>query len=130
MRVHKSSLIERLLYPYVRRIVAAYDDARRLTWKQCPSCKTPLVEQQANFCHICGTCLVPQLPAPQPVELQPISVLPVVQTMQEPAVVTDALYRLNLRPMNAFNEARRNGAGVKTAMTEAINLEKMRKNSK
>lgn len=134
MRVHKGSLIERLLYPYVRRIITAYDDARRLTWKHCPACKTPLVEGQANFCHICGTCLVPQLPAPKPVPIaeQSIAVAPVALPLAayEPAIMTDAVYNLNQRPLQTFIAARQQQKGIHTAMTEAIAVEKLRKQRK
>ena len=127
MRVHTSSLIERWLEPYMRRFLARHEQAQRWTTKHCYACSSPVSFDGAAYCAFCGVSLtVPRIEAAKPVEALPVSAaapLPV-----EMSATTDALYRLNLRPMNAFNEMRRNGAGVKTAMTEAINLEKLRKN--
>ena len=128
MSVHKQSWLERLLYPYFQRFIVAHEQSQRWTKHHCPSCNAPIVFDGAAYCAMCGVSLLLQIEAPKPpVVAVPV---PIVAPIADFSPATDGLYRLNMRPMDTFNEARRNGAGVKTAMTEAINIEKLRKKSK
>ncbi len=122
MSAHKQSLLERLLYPYFRRFLATHEQAQYWTKKRCPHCATPVIFEQANFCHICSASLIPPVPA-LPVAPEPVAV-------PDRSPVTDGLYKLNMRPMDTYNAKLRQGTGVHTAITEAINIEKLRKNSK
>lgn len=127
MSAYKPSFLERLLYPYFRRFLEAHEQSTRWTTRRCPACATPVVYEQANFCHICSASLIPPVPAsvaPSPVAPEPVPALMPVDL----SPVTDSLYKLNTRPLDTFNQARSNGAGIHTAMTQAIDLQKLRKN--
>jgi hypothetical protein len=130
--------IERLLYPYFYRFIQAHEQSERWTTKRCPACNTPVVMEQANFCHICSASLIPPVPMPDMPTLPVGAVAPLSLTMPvepvtslvEPSPTTDALYRLNQRPLQTFNTVRSQGRSIHTAMSAAIDLQKLRKDGK
>lgn len=117
------------------------------TAKHCPICAAPAGSPDAKFCMQCGMTLIapseiemhPFAPAQMPYEqligydgpartTHPTVKLTIVEP--EPEYTTDPLYRLNQRPLQTFIEARNQGHGVHTAMTQAVNLRKLRKPDK
>jgi hypothetical protein len=131
MSVRKQSWIEVLLYPYFHRFIVAYEQSKRWT-----VCNTPVVMEQANFCHICSASLIPPVPMPDMPTLPTLFVAPIAVPVEPvtspvlPLPTTDALYRLNQRPLQTFNTVRQQGRSIHTAMSAAIDLQKLKKDGK
>lgn len=123
MHAHQS-FIDRLLYPYVRRCIETYEQAHDWTSKHCPACHSPIAFDGALYCAFCAARLTPTEAAP----VVPSEATPPLEAA--PHVQTDALYSLNQRPLQTFNAVLSQGRSIHTAMSAAIDIQKLRQDGK